>query len=722
MNMLKRFLAFVLVAAMLVTMSACSLFRNFDENQNGEENVKDKDDPYSGHYLIDIYDPYDGTRDHYYHEELVGNIYEIEEFTMANETFKKGIYFGESFDDKDLYLDYDIGGKYKSISFFYGMDSSVRFQCDFNVSFQVIDAETERIIWEDLFRAGDIPRFATVDITGINKLRLECYNLERDSFCMGNITLWEGESEAVDRSYERITEPTYLEDNYKFYHSLKTWTMTATSWMQYHNFSNCYDKLSIKGRKFDHAASLMFNDDLVMNLRGQFKQVSFTWGISDQKASFRDDFVGYMSIYADGVCVLDEFKCTVDTPEQTIILDVNYAWQLRFVLRSDQGYCPYFVLAELRGGEKLGEPSGPVNDGNTPMPLIRTHYPHVTAGTGMGTYVKIYDSSSRYHGFYMAGEKYIEGIVLAPVFNPLSSTTSPAYAVSDLEGKYKYVTFTAGHIDTAAYKEALLEIYIDGEEIPSYTFTIKDTDMPKDYTVEVRNCHSIKFLVKGAPNQDLPLVGIANLVCYPETVVENNIFTPFYTDYPESCEMVDYFTPFGYASYGLDKIYYNDGIYADGKYFETFDGVEHKKGLLFCTQTGMDWSHVGFMDLAAGWGLAAVSSTQNPVVEQNSFFIFNIGGQYDKLTFKTAEAVGSNTGEFGMLLGDPPQEGEQTIKIYGDDDQNPIYSCDLVDGTVQEHTVDVSGVTRLIFCVPNNSTIMSKIYAAYDVMLEKNSN
>ncbi len=716
MAYIKRIGSLVLAVVILLSLPACSSL--FGGGGDGEETEGEAPLPYEGHYLVDLYDPYDGTRDHYYHEERVGNIYEIEQFTMANETFYKGIYFGESFYDKDLYLDYDIGGKYQSISFFYGMDQSIRFQCDFNVAFQVINAETGSIIWEDLFRAGDIPRFATVDITGINNLRLECYNLDGRVFCMGDITLWEGESEAMDRSYEKITSPTYLEDNYPFYHALRTWTMTTTDWQQYRNFSSCYDKLSIKGRRFDHAASLMFNDDLVMNLRGQFKQVSFTWGVSDEKASFRDDFVGYMSIYADGVCVLDEFQCTVDTPEQTIVLNVNYAWQLRFVLRSDQTSCPYFVLAELRGGENLGEPSGSSNEGNTPIPLIRTHYPHVTAGTGMGTYVKIYDSSSRYHGFYMGGEKFIEGIVLAPMWNLWGSAADPAYAVSDLEGKYRYITFTAGHIDNAAYKPARLEIYLDGEETPSYTFDIEDTSLPRTYTIDVRHCHSIKFYCGGEANQDLPLIGIANLVCYPEKVVENNIFEPFYTEYPALCELVDYFTPFGYATYGIDKIYYNDGIYADGKYFKTYDGVQHKKGLLFCTCTGLNWDHVGFAGILTLGSWVGLEST---VDEKNSFFIFNIGGQYDTLSFKTAEATGSNTGEFSMLLGDPPMEGEQCIRIYGDDDQTPLYTCNLVDGTVQEHTVDVTGVTRLIFCMPNNGTIMSEIYAAYDIMLEQDT-
>ncbi len=716
---MKRILAIFLLLAVLVNLTGCFGFGFGGGDTTGPSEGAL---PYEGHYLVDLFDPYDGTRDSWYPTEIADNhVYEIETMTMANEQFQKGIKFTKVDKTFDMYLDYDIGGQYQSISFFYGMDSSMRWQIDFSVAFQVVNAETKEVIWEDLLRAGDVPKFATVDISGVQKLRLECYNTDTwGTFCMGDITLWEGESQAKDRSYPIITETTVLEGDYPFYHGISTVTMD--DWCNdYKNFG-VYETnpLSIKGQAFTHAALLTFNDDLVMNLRGQFRQVSFTLGIADkahQVNSYVDDFKGYLSIYADGVCVLDEFICTVDTPVQTIVLDVNYAWQLRFVLRSDQeGYAPEFVLAELTGGSDVTG-SGDTGSNAWVVPLIRTHYPHVISGGDMGAYAKVYDSSSRYHGFYMGGEKFIEGVALIPVWNLWDNKATPAYVVSDLEGKYKYITFTLGHIDAGAYKPALLEIYLDGAEEPSYTFAVGDTDMPKEYTIDVNYCRSIKFLCGGNAENNLPAIGIANLVCYPEEVVDNEIFQPYYADYPDTCELTDYFTPFGYASYGIDKIYYNDGIYADGKYFELYDGSQYKKGLLFCTCTEMNWDSVGFS--AMYWMELAILTS--PVSEKNSFFIFNLGGQYDTLTFKTGKAIGSNTGEFTMLLGEPVEEGEQYLYIFGDDSSQELYGCELVDGTIQEHTVDISGVERLVFCVPNNGTIMSEIYAAFDIILSKDA-
>ncbi len=717
---MKRILALCLFLAVMVNLTGC-----FGFGFGGGDTTDPSEGalPYEGHYLVDLFDPYDGTRDSWYPTEIADNhVFEIETMTMANEQFQKGIKFTKVDKTFDMYLDYDIGGQYQSISFFYGMDSSMRWQIDFSVAFQVVNAETKEVIWEDLLRAGDVPKFATVDISGVQKLRLECYNTDTwGTFCMGDITLWEGESQAKDRSYPIITETTALEGDYPFYHGISTVTMD--DWCnEYKNFG-VYETnpLSIKGQAFTHAALLTFNDDLVMNLRGQFRQVSFTLGIADkahQVNSYVDDFKGYLSIYADGVCVLDEFICTVDTPEQTIVLDVNYAWQLRFVLRSDQsGYAPEFVLAELTGGSDVTG-SGDTGSDAWVVPLVRTHYPHVISGSGMGAYAKVYDSSSRYHGFYMGGEKFVEGIVLAPMWDLWSNKATPAYVVSDLEGKYKYVTFTLGHIDDAAYKPAVLEIYLDGAEEPNYTFPIDDTQMPQAYTIEVNNCQSIRFQCGGDAESNLPLIGIANLVCYPEEVVENEIFKPYYEDYPATCELTDYFKPFGWASYNLDKIYYDDGIYADGKYFELFDGSQHKKGMLFCTCTEMNWDRVGLGSLLAMDWMAALEHT---VTDNNSFYIFNLGGQYDTLTFKTGEAVGSNTGKFTMLYGEPLDEGEQEIQIFGDKNEALLYTCKLVDGTIQEHTVDVSGVTRLVFCVPNNGTTVSEVYAAFDIILSKDA-
>ncbi len=733
---IKYFLAVLLVISTLLSSVSCSgLFSGISSDKSDKDAEKL---PHNGHYLVDLYEPYDATRDKYDPSRFSSYVTVRDEVTMAYEVFHKAIRFEEAPNDgEDLYFDYDIGAKYENISFFYGMDMSTPWQAE-NVAFQIIDPDTREIIWEDLFEVGDIPRFATVNIKGRQRIRLECLNKHAGDFCMADITLWEGESQAKDRTYEKITKPTMLEDNYKFYYTRDTFTL-ATSY-PVRNFGKSSKPLSIMGKKFEHAALLSFGgtffnpemgDMLFMNLRGQFKQIRFTWGLSDyQPNSVSDGFKGYLSIYADGKCVLDEYVCTTETPSTVITLDVDYARQLQFVTRSNTSYNAEFCLADLQGGEKLGDVTETNNDMYKPVPLVRTYPPYFLSSSTMAR-AKIFDYSSKYEYFSMGGVKYCEGIVLQPVWNMLSNSDNPAYAITDLKGEHKYITFSMGHVDNSPYKKAMVEIYLNDEDEPSYTYTIGDTELPREYTIDVNYCRTIKFLCHSVTENNLPTVGIANIVAYPDEVVENDIFPPYYKEYPESCEMLDYFVPFGYSVAELEKPYYTDGIEDDGMYFTDIDGVQHKKGLLFCTRTGIDWDKVGWVGFIgtalAGWAAtyaAADSETGGMIKCTNSFYLFNVDGQYDTLTFKTAKVTGFSTEDMPTYR-DPsdPEAAEymQDIKIYGDSDESSIYSCRLIDGEVQEHTVDISGMERIVFCIPNNEHLVSEVYSAFDIQLSKNT-
>ncbi len=708
----RKIIAFCLLLALcLPCLSGCFvLFGGGDTSSSEAPKLS-----YDGHYLVDLLDPVDWSKTIY---GDCGNA-EIYEADMANEHYYKGIKFVGFAEKERAYLEYDLEGKYENISFFYGKDSAHKYSASYSVSFQIIDpTRNNAVVWESLFKCGDIPRFATVNVSGLHRIQLACYAvgiINNFHYDMMEITLWEGESEAKDRSYPKITPTTDLGGDYPFFYGDQPMTMNP---INYHNFAEGSEK-SINGKKYSPAARLSFGSDnnLYMNLKGRFKQISFTLGLDDESTYKHDNFKGYLSIYADGACVLDEFICGIETPVQTIILDVDYAWQLRFVIATNNYQGCDFVIADLTGGESLGQANMTDVDKNIPVPMVQNHYPYAVAGVGMGTYVKVYNSTSRYYGFYMGGNKYIEGIVLAPVWNLLDSTASPAYAVSDLENKYKYLTFTAGHIDDAAYKPAVLEIYLDGEAEPSYKIPIKDTDLPKEYTIDVKNCRTIKFFCTGNAEQNLPVIGLANIVAYPEEVEENDLFPPFYEEYPATCELTDYFRPFGYFSYGLSKIYYDDGIDDDGKYFETYDGKRHKKGLLFCTHIGLNWDGIG-------WLMAIIPDcilTESREEDKNSFFAFNINGEYDTLTFSTAEAVRSDSEKFTMLYNEPVNEGRQELQIFGDSDEKCLYWTELLDDTVQTHTVDITGVKRLIFCMPSNGSIMSEVFSAFDIKLTKNS-
>ncbi len=714
-KIMKKTFLIMLSAVMLLPLCAC-----FVPDGPTKDGL-----PYEGHYLIDLYKPYDATRDKHSPGDFSYAIDTFKTVTMAGEEFHKGIRFSDSaWDGMHMYYDYEIGGKYENISFFYGMDNATKWQAD-NVAFQVKNPDTGDIIWEDLFEIGDIPRFVTVNIKGMERIRLECYKPYCGTFCMADITLWEGESQAIDRSYPVVTDSTMLEDNYKFYYSAGTYTLNTSVWNN-RNFGESDWKNSIKGEPFEHSALIDFGsdggDDLYMNLRGQFKQISFYFGMADEQNTVSANFKGWVSIYADGKCLIDEYICTTETPARTIVLDVDYAWQLRIVTRSNAMYDARYCLAKLQGGENLGEQTENDRRFTEPVSMIRTYPPYFLETVFADS--KVLNSASRYHFFSMGGNKYCEGIVLQPVWNLLfgDEEAAPAYVVADLEGEQKYLSFTLGHVDTSPYKDAIVEIYLNDEEKPSYTFELDATALPKDYVIDVKNCHTIKFLCTSVKANNLPTVGIANIVAYPDEVVENEVFRPYYKEYPEECELLDYFLPFGYYSCNIEKPYYLDEIEDVGMYFKTCDGVEQKKGLLFCTNYQMiDWDYVGLFDvLAMGTIGAIIPGAQS--VDKNSYFFFNLNGEYDTLTFKTAKVEKISTQGLPTYIhaADPDCEAySQVINVYGDDSSASIYSCDLIDGTVQEHTVDVSGVKRLIICIPSNGHLISEVYSAFDLKVSK---
>ncbi len=726
--MIKRIFAIFLVLSMLLCTCACSFIGGITPPDSGEIDKT----PYDGHYLTDLYEPCNATRDKYEPDRFSSYVSLKEEISMAYEEFHKGIRFDAAPNDGEhLYFDFDIGGKYENISFFYGMDMRTLWQAD-NVAFQVKNPDTNEIVWEDLFEIGDIPRFATVNIKGMEKIRLECYILGSGSYCMADITLWEGASQMTDRTYAKIDTPTMLEDSCKFYYTRDTYTL-ATSY-PVRNFGESSKPLSIKGESFKHAALINFGDsafhteigdDLFMNLRGQFKQLSFLFGLADnQPNSVYDGFKGYISIYADGVCVLDEYVCTTETPSTVITLDVDYAWQLRIVTRSNTSYNGVYCLAKLQGGSNLGTATESGSK-NSPVPMIRTYPPYFISESSLAR-AKVFDYSSKYHFFSMGGEKFCEGIVLQPVWNLISDFCDPAYVICDLEGEQKYLTFTMGHVDTSPYKDGVVNIYLNDGETPAYSFPVGDTDLPREYEINVENVRTVKFLCYSETASNLPTVGIANIVAYPDKVVENDIFPDYYKEYPDSCELLEYFLPFGYSVAGLDKPYYTDEITDDGMYFTACDGVKHKKGLLFCTKYGFDWDYVGFVGFAAAFmgGVPGMYAYMNggQMTYANSFYIFNVGGEYKTLTFKTAKVSGTATENLPTYIhaADPDCKGyNQTIKIYGDSDDASIYSCELLDGSVQEHTVDISGMTRIIFCIPNNEHLVSEVYSAFDIEISK---
>lgn len=94
--------------------------------------------------------------------------------------------------------------------------------------------------------------------------------------------------------------------------------------------------------------------------------------------------------------------------------------------------------------------------------------------------------------FNMSGKKYTNGFVL----NDIGRYSHGArWALFNLNGKYKSLTVTVGHIDNARAENATLNIYLDG--IIAYTKELKYDDVARPITIPLNNALQMKLEVNG---------------------------------------------------------------------------------------------------------------------------------------------------------------------------------------------------------------------------------
>ncbi len=96
--------------------------------------------------------------------------------------------------------------------------------------------------------------------------------------------------------------------------------------------------------------------------------------------------------------------------------------------------------------------------------------------------------------FTMSGQKYTNGFVLQP--GGTSTGSNKAEALFNLNGKYKSISFTAGHIDDTGLSNVELNIYLDG--IIAYTATLRYDNVAQNITIPLNNALQMKIEVVGS--------------------------------------------------------------------------------------------------------------------------------------------------------------------------------------------------------------------------------
>lgn len=104
--------------------------------------------------------------------------------------------------------------------------------------------------------------------------------------------------------------------------------------------------------------------------------------------------------------------------------------------------------------------------------------------------------------FTMSGKKYTNGFTLRTDYN------KKAEALFNLDGRYKSLTFTVGHIDGTSNSNRTLNIYLDG--IIAYTAELKYDDVVRKITVPLNNALQMKIALEpDGPNSSTPRYGFS---------------------------------------------------------------------------------------------------------------------------------------------------------------------------------------------------------------------
>lgn len=100
--------------------------------------------------------------------------------------------------------------------------------------------------------------------------------------------------------------------------------------------------------------------------------------------------------------------------------------------------------------------------------------------------------------FKMGGERYSNGLTLEE------------NAIYNLKGKYKYISFTYGHVDDSYDDTRTLEIYSDDKLV--FSTEVSGTALPKTKKINIQNANKLEFSMEHF--WGYPKIGLANIRLY----------------------------------------------------------------------------------------------------------------------------------------------------------------------------------------------------------------
>ena len=299
--------------------------------------------------------------------------------------------------------------------------------------------------------------------------------------------------------------------------------------------------------------------------------------------------------------------------------------------------------------------------GSEPVQLIKDLKPYQIPSTSSAVYYpNITPSSEGRNYIEMSGIRY-ENVIATYISQGLM-TDDEEDIYFNLEGKYNYLTFTAGVADRTTNKSegsAWLTVYADGKIIHEEVYS--SHELPRTTTVNVEGCHQLKFAwLTDEGNMEYGdstgnYFGIADAYVATTKEALDNIAGSSQNFPDRPVKMVSELGAFAVYS-SVEK-----AVFDGSSSFATFSmgGVKYSEGIILLASR-------------------SILETRPACVS------FNLGGKYDTISFKAGHISNSNV-----------YENDQ-IEIYADG--KLIKTIDLKFHLIpQEYIVDVKGCQHLEF-------------------------
>jgi len=489
--------------------------------------------------------------------------------------------------------------------------------------------------------------------------------------------------------------------------------------------------------RFEDAIAASVSEALVQDeekcvffdLEGKYNYLTFTAGAADRETTY-DEGTVWLTVYADGEILMEELISTHDLYRR-FTLEVKGCRQLKFA----------WLLKE--GNQNFGTSTGGIYGlGDAYVATTKEAFNTITYSSRelpnrpvkmvseLGTFgvfsnleQAVFDGSSSNVTFSMGGVKYNEGIMLY-TSNSLF-VSKPATASFNLDGKYKTISFKAGHISNSnVYENDRLEIYADGKMIK--TIDLKFHLIPQEYIVDVTGCRHLEFVSgkQTLSSMERPAFGIVELVAYPNEQVATDLFpkrTP--ADFGQSCDLIDTFGFYdvynSIISKKLGAVSWEDGYYDGTTQKNTFTVGDktYNKGILLRTSVHLELDMAGvggamiLGTMLSGWGLSILALAGAGEAHESSFAMANIKDSgYTSVTFTVAMQQDNTS----LIVQD-----ESTLMIGADDEcvKEITLSRNMEPTTF---TVEIGECDRLMFWLNCGEEDMgSHTYAIYDIKLNK---